>query len=196
MICLVVKWSSQLPPSLLSAQKAPGRRQSSVSQGKLRLSSVTSALRHFHPAFPAHPGTEGLCSQHTLTLYGSPTGNTSLWDTHSKFWGPKHKWAHPVLEDLLSEPGQWLCPSGRAETQPWELSDCWAPALVHLTHLFCHLKSLLTLLLALPERLKNSCSVVFHFPVWDMVGVMLSSTSKGCKGCKWKITFIREYFVY
>lgn len=124
-------------------------------QGKLsslqsNCTAVTSALRHFHLAFPAHPGNKGLWSQHTLTLYGSPTGNTSLWETHWKWWVQKPNslvlWWRIFLPSLgsdcvLQPELVWEAKLKFSLVIPGpELSDWWASAFVHLTHLFCHLK--------------------------------------------------------
>lgn len=202
MVCLVVKWSSQLPPSLLSAQKAPAK-ETKLSEAPARSgrpgeswdgAAVTSALRHFHSAFPAHPGREGSAAS-TRWLFMAPPLGTRLCETPTQTAGSKTQtgsscaggFAFPAWAVLVSfSQSLW---GEKAEIQPWELSDCWASAVVHLTHLFCHLKSLLALLLALPERLKNSFSVVFHFPVWVILGIMLSSTLKCCKGWRWNLTF-------
>lgn len=188
MICLVEKWHFQLPSSLVSAHKPPGRSQSSARllQGKLSslpsdCAVVTSALRHFHLAFPAHPGNEGLWSQHTLTLYGSPTGNTSLRGTHWKCWLQNTNrlllWWGLCLPNLGSDCvlqpelvwGAKLKFS--LEILGPELSHCWASAWVHLTFSVSwnHSWHCWAPGIALPEKLKNSllsCIPQCWAPLW------------------------------
>lgn len=128
-----------------------------------------------------------------------PAHADSLWLPHwehvsardpLKVLGPKHKQAPSVVRALPSKPGQWLCPSARAcvgskaEIQPWDPWS-WALSLLGISlgasHLFCQLKSLLTLLSS------------WHCPSWEakkflaqLYSTVLSST---LKGWRWKMTF-------
>lgn len=207
-----MKWGSQLPSSLLSAHKPPAMRQSSArllqgmgaprkaEQPPKQLYCSDISTQTFPFGFSSTSRQEGaLEPAHTDSLWLPHWEHVSVRDP-LKVVGPKTKQPRSVVRDFPSKPGQWLCPSARAcvgnraqiqPCDPWP----WALWLMGISLCASHTPFLP------PENhswhccwpflrsWKIPCSVVFHFPVWDIMGIMLSSTLKCCKGWRWKMTF-------
>lgn len=97
----------------------------------------SSTCRHWGALQPAHAGSLWL-----------PTGNTALGETHWKHWVQNPNWlvlcwgiCLPSTDCVLQPEPVWGAKLKFSLVIPGpELPDCWAPAFVHLTHLFCHLK--------------------------------------------------------